>query len=117
MKEKELKPKHDGKRKQFQKPNEIYLSKSRAAALQQTKLHMEKQSQQNITFIRVDEKELTMSPTVYAIFLSSESTQSSPLKVYRSENKFDFVVTSPNSPEIPTACTSKISTPKKNIRQ
>ena len=41
---KDTKCKKRGKRRQNQNPNESFLSKSRAAALQQTKLHMEKQT-------------------------------------------------------------------------
>ena len=84
--------------KKSHKFQETFLSKSRAAVLQQRKLHMEKQ---NKSFIRIDEKELTKSLTVEVITLTSDSTQSSPLKIYTSEAKFDFMVTSPNSPGLP----------------
>ena len=110
--QKEFKPKHDGKRKQKQKPNETFLSKLRAAALHQTKLHMEKQALQNRSFTRVDEEELTKSPKLELITLTSDSTQGSPLKIYTLDNKYDFMATSPDSPDIPTNFTSKISTPK-----
>ena len=94
------------------KPNESFLSKSRAAALKHTKLHIEKQSQQSRSFIRIDEKELKKSPTPEVITLTFGYTQSSPLKVYTSNKKFDVMATSSKSPEIPTTFTSRISTPK-----
>ena len=54
---------------------------------------------------------MTKSPTIEVITLTSDSTQNSPIKVYTSDNKYDFMVTSPNSPDI-TNFTSTISTPK-----
>ena len=109
MPHKERKQENQGKRKQQTKPNESFLTKSRAAALQQTKIHMEKE--QNRSFIKIKEVELTKSPTIEVITLTSDSTQGSPLKVYKSNNKFDFMVTSPDSPDIPPF-QSRISTPK-----
>ena len=109
MPRKEQKQADQGKRKHQAKPNESFLTKSRAAALQQIRIHMEKE--QNQSFIRINEDELTKSPTIEVITLTSDSTQSSPLKVYTSNNKFEFIVTSPNSPDIPPF-RSKISTPK-----
>ena len=50
-------------------------------------------------------------PTVEVITLS-DSTRSSPIKVLTSDNKYDFMVTLPNSPEIPPNIVSTISTPK-----
>ena len=50
-------------------------------------------------------------PTIEVITLTSDSTQGSPLKLYTSNIKFDFVVTSPESPDIPPF-QSKLSTPK-----
>ena len=67
---------------------------------------------QNRSFIRINEEEKTKSPTIEVITLTSDSTQNSPNKVYTSDNKYDFMVTSPNSPDIPTNFTSTISTPK-----
>ena len=96
-------------RKDKQNPNETFRTKSRAAALQQSKLHMEQQ--QNRSFIKIDEKELAKSPTIECITLS-DSTQNSPIKVFTSSNQYDFMITSPDSPEIPPNYTSKISTPK-----
>ena len=43
MPQKEQKQVDQGKRKHQAKPNESFLTKSRAAALQQTKIHMEKE--------------------------------------------------------------------------
>ena len=73
---------------------------------------MEKQAQQNRSFVRIDEEELTKSPKLELITLTSGSTKGSPLKVYPSDNKFDFMATFPDSPDIPKNFTSKISTPK-----
>ena len=67
--------------------------------------------QQNRSFIKIDEKELLKSPTVEVITLS-DSTQNSPIKVFTSDNKNDFMVTSPNSPKIPPKFVSTISTSK-----
>ena len=67
---------------------------------------------QNRSFIRIDEKELTKSTTVEVITLTSDSTKSSPLKVYTSDNQFDFMVTSQDCPDITATFTSKISNPK-----
>ena len=96
-------------RKDKQNPNETFRTKSRAAALQQSKLHMEKQ--QNRSFLKINESELTKSPTIECITIS-DSTQDSPIKVYTSNNPHDFMITSPSSPEIKTNYTFKISTPK-----
>ena len=71
---------------------------------------MEKQD--NRSLIRINEEELSKSPTIEVITLTSDSTQNRPLKIYTPDNKFDFMVTSPNSPDIPTTFTSKISTSK-----
>ena len=109
MPHKEPKNDNQGKRRTHPKPNESFLTKSKAAALQQTKIHMEKE--QNRSFIKLNEDELVKSPTIEVITLTSDSTQGSPLKVYTSNNKFDFMVTSPESPDIPHF-QSKISTPK-----
>ena len=108
MPQKEQKQVDQGKRKHQAKTNESFLTKSRAAALQQTKIHMEKE--QNRSFIRINEDELAKSPAIEVITLTSDSTQGSPSKVYTSNNKFDFMVTS-DSPDIPPF-QSKISTPK-----
>ena len=54
MQPKTTKHKKDDKRRQTPKPNESFVSKSRAAALQQTKLQMEKESHQNRSFLRID---------------------------------------------------------------
>ena len=43
-------------------PNESFLSKSRAVALQQTKLLMEKHAQQNRSFLRIEESEKNKIP-------------------------------------------------------
>ena len=67
--------------------------------------------QQNRSFIKIDEKQLLKSPTIEVITLS-ESTQNSPIKVFTSDNKYDFMITSPNSPEIPPKFVSTTSTPK-----
>ena len=55
---------------------------------------------------------MTKSPSIELITLTSDSTQNNPIKMYTSDNNFDFMVTSPNSPDIPTNFTSTISTPK-----
>ena len=107
--QKETHQKNDGKRKGKQNPNDTFLAKSRAAALQQSKIHMERQ--QNRSFIKIDEKDLLKSPTIEVITLS-ESTQNSPIKVFTSDNKFDFMITSPNSLEIRPKFVSTISKPK-----
>ena len=96
-------------RKEIQNPNETFRTESREAALQQSTLHMEKQ--QNRSFIKINEDEIVKSPTIECITLS-DSTQNSPIKVYTSSNQYDFMITSPDSPELPTNYTSKISTPK-----
>ena len=67
---------------------------------------------QNRSFIRIDEKEITKSPTVEVNTLTSDSTQGRLLKVYTSDNKFVFMVTSPDSPDIPVTFTSKNTSPK-----
>ena len=108
--QKETRPKSNGRRKQKQKPNESFLPILRAVALQQTKLHMEKE--QNRSFNRIDEKELIKSTTIEVITLTSESTQSSALNVYTSDNKFDFMVISPNSPDTPTTLLKKFQLQK-----
>ena len=54
MPQKDSMQKESGKRKQRQKPNESFLTKSRAAALQQTKIYME--NEQNWSFIRITKK-------------------------------------------------------------
>ena len=95
MHQKETKAKGSGKRKFKQSPNEAFLAKSRAAALQHSYLPMEKQ--QNRQFIRIIEEEMTKTPTIEVITLTSDSTQNGPTKVYTSDNKYDFMVTSPNS--------------------
>ena len=110
MPQKDSRRNESGTRKQQQKPNESFLTISRAAALQQTKIHMKKKP--NRSFIRINKEELIKSPTIDVIALTSDSTQNSPQKVYISNNQFDFMVTSPNSPEIPPPFTFKISTPK-----
>ena len=109
MPQKDTHKKNAGKRKGKQNPNDTFLAKSRAAALQQSKIHMERQ--QNRSFIKTDEKEMLKSPTIEVITLS-DSTQKSPLKVFTSDNKYDFLITSPNRFEIPTKFVSTIWTPK-----
>ena len=73
---------------------------------------MEKHALQNRSFLQSAEIEKTKSPTIEAITLTWDSTQSSPLKVYNSSKKYDFIITSPDSPEIPTTFSSKLSSPK-----
>ena len=73
---------------------------------------MEKQALQNRSFLQIDESELAESPTVEVKTLTSDSTQSSPIKVYTSSNKYDFIITSQDSPEISTTLKSKLATPK-----
>ena len=106
---KETKPRDAGKRRVKQNSNDTFLAKSRAAALQQSKLHFEKQ--QNRSIIQINKEEIIKSPT-FEVTTLSDSTQNSPIKVYTSNNKYDFMITSPNSPDIPTNFTSTISTPK-----
>ena len=96
------------KRKKKPSSSDTFRTKSRAAALNQSKLHMEKQ---NRSFIKVNEKELVKSPTIECITIS-DSTENSPIKVFTSDNKYDFMITSPESPEIPPQFESRISTPK-----
>ena len=114
MPQKDTHQKNAGKRKGKQNPNDTFLAKSRAAALQQSKIHMERQ--QNRSFIKIDEKELLKSPTIevitHEVITVSDSTQNSPIKVFTSDNKYDFMIRSPNSPEIPPKFVSTISTPK-----
>ena len=110
MPQKETKSKDSGKRKFQQSPKKTFLAKLRAAALQQSKLHMEKQ--QNGSLFLINEEEMIKSPTIEVITLTSDSTQNSPIKVYASDIKYDFMVTFPNSPIIPTNFTSTLSTPK-----
>ena len=69
------------------------------------------EKQQNTSFIKIKEEEILKSPT-FEVITISDSTQNSPLKIYTSDNKYDFMITSPNSPEIPSNFTSIISTPK-----
>ena len=109
MPQKDTHQKDAGKRKGKQNSNDTFLAESRAAALQQSKIQMERQ--QNRTFIKIDEKELLKSPTIEVITLS-DSTQNSPIKFFTSDNKYAFMVTSPNSPEIAPKFVSTISTPK-----
>ena len=96
------------KRKEKPSSSDTFRTKSRAAALHQSKLHMEKH---NRSFIKVNEQELLKSPTIECITIS-DSTENSPIKVFTSDNKYDFMITSPDSPEIPQKFESKISTPK-----
>ena len=77
MPQKDTHQKNAGKRKGKQNPKDTFLAKSRAAALQQSKIHIE--SQQNRSFIKIDEKELLKSPTAEVITLS-DSTRNSPIK-------------------------------------
>ena len=109
MPQKETKTKYSLKPKFKQSPNEKFLAKSRATALQQSKLHMQKQ--QNKSFFRINEEDMIKSPTIEVITLTSNSTQNNPIKLYTSD-KYNSMVTSPNSPDIPTNFTSTISTPK-----
>ena len=51
------------------------------------------------------------SPTIEVITLS-DSTQNSPIEVFTSNNEYDFMILSPESPDIPIDFTSTISTPK-----
>ena len=109
MPQKETKSKDAGKRRFKQNANDTFLAKSRATALQQSKLHMEKQK--NRSFIQINQGEMIKSPTIEKITLS-DSTQNSPIKVFTSNNKYDFMITSPESPDILTNFTSAILTPK-----
>ena len=95
MPQKETKSKDAGKRRVKQKSNDKFLAKSRAAALQQSKLHLEKQK--NRSFIQINEEEMIKSPTIEVITLS-DTTQNSSIKVFTSNNKNDFMITSPESP-------------------
>ena len=97
------------KRRVKQNPSDTFIAKSKAAALNQSRIHMEKQ--QNRSFIKIDEQELQKSPTIEVVTIS-DSTENSPIKIYTSENKYDFMLTSPSSPEIPQNFTSTISIPK-----
>ena len=103
-------PKDAGKRRIKQNSNDTILAKSKAAALQQSKLHMEKQK--NRSFIQMNEEEIIKSPTIEEVITLSDSTQNSPIKVFTSNNKYDFMITSPERPDIPTNFSSTISTPK-----
>ena len=85
------------KRKDKPSTSDTFRTKSRAAAFHQSKLHMEKQ---NRSFIKVNEQELLKSPSIECITIS-DSTENSPIKVFTSDNKYDFMITSPDSPEIP----------------
>ena len=69
------------------------------------------EKQQNRSFIKINEKEMLKSPKIEVITLS-DSTQTSPIKVYTSDNKYDFMITSLSSPKIPSNFTSTISTPQ-----
>ena len=69
------------------------------------------EKEQNRSFIKINEDELTKSPTIEVITLTSDSTEGSPLKVYTSNNNFDFMVTAPDGPDFPPF-QSRISTPK-----
>ena len=89
------------------KANESFITKSKAAALQQTRLHMER-TKENGSFFKVNESLLQSSRTVT---LMSDCTQNNPVHIYTSI-PHDFMVTSPNSPEIPNTLTSTISTPR-----
>ena len=100
MPQKETKSKDAGKRSVKQNSNDTFFANSRAAALQQSKLHMEKQK--NRSFIQLNEEVITLS----------DSTQNSPIKVFTSNNIYDFMITSPESPDIPTNFTSTLSAPK-----
>ena len=62
--------------------------------------------------IRISKEGIIKSPTIEVSTLTSGSTQNSPPKVNTSDNKNNFMVTSPNSPHIPTTFSSKISPPK-----
>ena len=97
------------KQKLKQNPSDTFPAKSRAAAPNQSRIHMEKQ--QNRSFVKINEEEILKSPTVEVITIS-DSTQNSSLKIYTSDNKYDFMMTSPNNPEIPPNFTSTISTTK-----
>ena len=108
MPQKETLMKNTNKRKEKPSSNDTFRTKSRAAALHQSKLHMEKQ---NRSFIKVNEQEILKSPTIECITIS-DSTENSPIKVFTSDNKYDFMITSPDSPEIPPKFESRISTPK-----
>ena len=108
MPPKNTQQKNTEKRKVKQNPSDTFLAKSRAAALNQSRIHMEKQ--QNRSFIKTNEEEILKSPTVEVITIS-DSTQNSPLKIYTSDNKYDFMITSQNNPEIPSNFISSISTP------
>ena len=107
MPHKETPMKNTVKRKEKPNSNDTFRIKSRTAALQQSKLHVEKQ---NRSFIKVDEQELLKSPTIECITIS-DSTENSPIKVFTSDNRYDFMITSPDSPEIPPKFESRISTP------
>ena len=100
-------PQKEG-RKEKPSSNDTFRTKSRAAALDQSKIHMEKQ---NRSFIKFNEQELLKSPTIECITIS-DSTENRPIKVITSDNKYDFMITSPDSPEIPPKFESRISTPK-----
>ena len=100
-------PQKEG-RKEKPSSNDTFRTKSRAAALHQSKIHMEKQ---NRSFIKVNEQELLKSPTIECITIL-DSTENSPIKVITSENKYEIMITSPDSPEIPPKFESRISTPK-----
>ena len=69
------------------------------------------EKKQNRSFIKINEEEILKSPTVEVITIS-DSTQNSPLKIDTSDNKYNFMVTSPNSPEVQSNFTSTISIPK-----
>ena len=58
-----------------------------------------------------NEEEMIKFPTIDVITLS-DSTQNSPIKVFTSNNKYDFMITSPESPDTPINFSSTISIPK-----
>ena len=92
MPQKDTHQKNAGKRKGKRNPNDTFLAKSRAAALQQSQIHMEKQ--QNRSFIKIDAEELLKSPTV-EINTLSDSTQSSPIKIHVRQTSWSRRQTSP----------------------
>ena len=93
MPQKETKSKDAGKRRIKQNSNHTFLAKSREAALQQSKVHMEKQK--NRSFFQINEEEMSKSPRIEVI-TQSDSTQNSPIKVFTSNKKFDIHQTQPS---------------------
>ena len=59
------------KRKLKQNPSDTFLAKSRAAALNQSRIHMEKQL--NGSFIIINEEEILKSPIVEVITISDST--------------------------------------------